>query len=183
LTVDPAGSAFDPPTDDDRAPTRWLQSDDDEIRALATSSVLGIDGERERMLALEATVRRHISTKSLRIGYASALETLRLREGDCTEHAVLLAALARAAGIPARVATGLTYTTVFGNRRHVFVPHAWVFAWVDGRWQGFDAAQPGYDSGHIAFSSDHGDPFRFYRGLELLGRLQIDAIERGRGRR
>lgn len=183
LTVDPAGSAVAPPTAADREATRWLQSDDDEIRALATATVLGIEDERARMLALEAAVRRHISNKSLRIGYASALEALRLREGDCTEHALLLAALARAAGIPARVATGLAYTPSFGGRRHVFVPHAWVFAWVDGRWQGFDAAQPRYDSSHIAFSSDHGDPFRFYRGLELLGRMQIDAIDRSRGRR
>ena len=40
---------------------------------------------------------------------ATAAEVARSREGDCTEHAVLLAALARARGIPARVAMGLVY--------------------------------------------------------------------------
>jgi hypothetical protein len=183
LTVDPAGSAALPPTADDLAATRWLQSDAEEIQALATTTVRGLVGERARMLALEQAVRRHIATKSLRIGYASALEALHLREGDCTEHAVLLAALARAIGIPARVATGLSYTANFGGRRHVFVPHAWVFAWIDGRWQGFDAALAGHGSSHIAFSADHGDPFRFHRGLELLGRMQIDSIERLPGQR
>jgi hypothetical protein len=177
LTVDPTGSASAPPTALDLKPTRWLQSDADEIRKLAQRAIGRYKDPRLQMQRLEQGVRRHIAVKSLRIGYASALETYHLREGDCTEHALLLAAMARAVGIPARVATGLAYAAAFGEQRDVFVPHAWVFAWIDGRWQGFDAALPGHDSGHLAFSSDHGDPFRFYRGVELLGLLQITAVE------
>ena len=36
----------------------------------------------------------------------SALETLKHRQGDCNEHAVLLTALARASGIPATYGSG-----------------------------------------------------------------------------
>jgi len=183
LQVDPRGHGNQsPPTDADSQPTRWLQSDAAEIRAMARQAIGRARDPAAQMRRLEQRVRRHIGSKSLRVGYASALETLRSGEGDCTEHAVLLAALARAAGIPARVATGLAYTRTFNGRTDVFVPHAWVFAWVDGRWQGFDAALDGYDSGHLAFSVDHGDPFRFYRGLQLLSTLQIDAIDAAEGR-
>lgn len=166
------------PRPDDLAAARWLQSDHADIRALALNLGGKRGDDRQRMRRLEQGVREFISNKSLRIGYASALEVLSLREGDCTEHAVLLAALARASGIPARVVTGIAYTPRFADRQDVFVPHAWVIAWIDERWQGFDAALPRFDSAHIGLTSGHGDPFDFYSGVELLGNLAIESVER-----
>ena len=61
----------------------------------------------ERMRNLETFVRGFISRKTLGVGYASALEVARDPQGDCTEHAVLLAALGRALGIATRVVDGL----------------------------------------------------------------------------
>ncbi|HEY6985525.1 MAG TPA: transglutaminase domain-containing protein, partial [Rhodanobacteraceae bacterium] len=107
------------------------------------------------------------------VGYASALEVVHKPEGDCTEHAVLLAALGRSLGIATRVVDGLAYAPGFAGKDRVFVPHAWVQAWVGGRWQSFDAALPGFDTGHIALSVGDGDPWRFYAGLDLLGRLSL----------
>jgi hypothetical protein len=176
LTIDPAGSADAPPDANDLAATRWLQADAAELRALARRSVGRSRDPAVQMQRLERSVRRHIRHRSLRIGYASALEAYHLREGDCTEHAVLLAALARSAGIPARVATGLAYSPRLGEREHVFVPHAWVYAWVDGRWRGYDAATAGFGSAHIAMAANDGDPFRSYTGIETMGQLQIDGI-------
>ena len=91
---------------------------------------------------------------------------------------MLLAALTRALGIPARVATGVAYSPRFAGREHVFVPHAWVMAWVEGEWRGFDAALPRFDAGHIAFTTGDGDPFRFYGGIELLGSVEIVSVAR-----
>ncbi|MBD8527797.1 transglutaminase-like domain-containing protein [Pseudomarimonas arenosa] len=177
LLIDPEGGWLPPPEPQDTASTPWLQSNDPAIQSLAARTVQGEEREHQRMRLLERRVREVIRTKSLRIGYASAREALELAEGDCTEHAVLLAALARASNIPARVVTGLAYATRFGDRRHVFVPHAWVIAWVDGRWRGYDAALPRFDAAHIGMAAGHGDPFDFYSGLELLGRLQIRSIK------
>ena len=59
--------------------------------------------------ALRDLVHTHISSKHLSTAYASASETARTGSGDCTEHAVLLAALLKARGIPARVCHGLVY--------------------------------------------------------------------------
>lgn len=70
-------------------------------------------------------VHANIANKTLDVGFASASETLQSRSGDCTEHAVLLAAMARAAGIPARVAVGLIYLPQDGTELGQFVYHMW----------------------------------------------------------
>lgn len=158
--------------------TPWLQSDHPEIKALA-SRALGPadDPAASRMQAAEDFVRGYINGKTLSVGYASALEVSRNRRGDCTEHALLLAALGRAEGIPTRVMTGFARVPRFGDQTDVFVPHAWTEAFIDGAWQGFDAALNGFGSGHIALVSGDGDPTRFYATLELLTSLQVTAAE------
>jgi hypothetical protein len=176
LRIDPEGDATRPPTDEDLAPGRWLQSDDPAVRALAESAAGRTRSPLRQMRRLEAAVRSHITHKSLRVGYASAAEVITLKEGDCTEHAVLLAALARAQQIPARVVTGLAYSPGYGGRQDVFVPHAWVMAWIDERWQGFDAALPAFGAAHIGLSMGNGEPFDYYSGLELLGRLELLSV-------
>ena len=180
LRVDPRGEAALPPRAEDLASNRWLQADDEKVAALAREAARGARGPEAQVAQLERFVRGYITTKSLRVGYASAREVVEGREGDCTEHAVLLAALVRALGIPARVATGIAYAPAYVGKRDVFVPHAWVMAWVDGEWRGYDAALPRFDAGHIAFTVGDGDPFRFYGGIELLGGVDILAVERDR---
>ena len=154
----------------------WLQSDAPEIVALARRGAGDAKSAREQMQRLEDFVRGYIRTKDLNVGYASALEVARKPEGDCTEHAVLLAALGRARGIPTRVVDGLVYVDHYAGSDHVFVPHAWAQAYVDGRWQSFDAALHGFDAGHLALSVGDGDPWRFFAGFNALGRMRIDAV-------
>ncbi len=78
----------------------------------------------------------------------TALETflLEARVGHCEYFATAAALLLRAAGIPARYATGFSvseYSPLEGRyvarRRHA---HAWTLIWQDGRWQDFDATPP-----------------------------------------
>lgn len=176
IGVMPANGAEAPPTPADSQPTDWLQSDAPEIRKLARDGAGDAKNPSAQMLNLQEFVRRYIRTKDLNVGYASALEVARNPEGDCTEHAVLLAALGRALGIPTRVVDGLAYTDRYAGMDHVFVPHAWAQAWVDGRWQSFDAALPGFDAGHVALSVGDGDPWRFFAGMDTLGRLRIDKV-------
>lgn len=187
VRIDPAGGLPAPAGDGDPAqlarylaPGRWVESDAREIRRLAREARRGAGRDPlMRMRYMEAFVRGYIRTKSLGVGYASALETLRSREGDCTEHAVLLAALARAEGIPARIVFGLVYQPSFGARERVFVPHAWVQAFVDGRWMSFDASQPAFGAGHIALGHGDGDPMRFHAGANLLGQLRLISAAPG----
>lgn len=160
----------------DSQPNSWLQSDAPEVRKLAQQGIGDAKQPLAEMENLETFVRGFIRNKNLSVGYASALEVAKNPEGDCTEHAVLLAALGRSVGIPTRVVDGLAYTNHYAGVDHVFVPHAWAQAWIDGKWQSFDAALMGFDAGHIALSVGDGDPWRFFAGLDSLGRMKIDSI-------
>lgn len=164
------------PTAADTQANAWLQSDAPAIRALALKTAGNLIGAQARMRALQDFVRGYISEKDLSVGYATALETLHSREGDCTEHAVLLAALARALGIPARIEVGLAYAPQFAGVSQAFVPHMWVQAWTGDRWDSYDAALGRFDAGHIALGVGNGDPWRFYAGLTTLGNLRIQSI-------
>jgi len=157
--------------------TDWLQSKESEVERLAKQAVGDAQSTLEKMQHLEKFVRQYIHKKNLTVGYASALEVARSQEGDCTEHALLLAAMGRSLGIATRVVNGLAYTDKFNEAQHVFVPHAWIQAWVNGRWQSFDAALNGFDAGHIAWSVGNGDPWRFYVGLNTLGNLRLLDVE------
>lgn len=165
------------PVKDDYQPNDWLQSKSPELAKLAQRAVGAQRDPQARMQAIESFVRGFIRNKNLGVGYASALEVARKPEGDCTEHALLVAALGRAVGVATRVVDGLAYAPGFAGKEQVFVPHAWAQAWIDGRWQSFDAALPGFDAGHIALSVGDGDPWRFYAGLDMLGRIDMRKAE------
>ena len=114
------------------AATAQLELDDPDLRAWVAG--IGSDSEKLRL-----AVRSHINRKDLMKGDASALETFRSRQGDCTEHATLLCAALRIAGIPARIEVGLVYAPDYGG----WVGHAWNQAYVGGRWVHLDSAYPG----------------------------------------
>ncbi len=98
----------------------------------------------QRAERLRRLVHRHMIGGDLSVGLATASEAVRTRKGDCTEHAVLLAAALRAAGIPSRTATGLLYVDEFLGHRDVFGGHMWTQAWLPDeagaeRWVDLDA--------------------------------------------
>jgi hypothetical protein len=71
-------------------------------------------------------------------GFDIASQVAVLREGDCSEYAVLTAALARAVGLPARVAMGLAL--IRHGEQYAAYGHAWAELRVEGRWMVADAA-------------------------------------------
>lgn len=141
----------------------YLESNSPEIRALARRAV---GNERNPVRAahrIEKFVETYITKKDLNIGFASAEETAKSREGDCTEHAVLCAALGRAVGLPTRCVLGLGYippgadeptiSNAVGPDTGIFGFHMWAEAWIGpGKWMAMDAALGGFDVGHIAIT-------------------------------
>jgi hypothetical protein len=85
-------------------------------------------------------VSAYIDKKDMSVGFGTATETAKSREGDCTEHAVLLAALARVRGLPARVASGLVYMPNYDGQDNVLGFHMWAQFYLDGHWEDYDAA-------------------------------------------
>jgi len=173
-------------------PTRFLQSDRKEIVALARKAVGGARDSAEAARRIEAFVAQYIENRSLSVGYASAAEVAESRQGDCSEFAVLTAALCRAVGIPAQVCVGVAYVEDFGGMQG-FGGHAWAQAYVGGdeqghggKWLGLDAAfkssgRGGYDPGHIALAVGNGDPGDFFNMAGTLGQFKIEKIQIRRG--
>lgn len=164
------------PSSLDTAPTPWVQSDAPAIRAMAGAVVGKTRNPRNKMRRLRSHVSDYVTEHGLDVGYASALEVLGSRKGDCTEYAVLLAALARAQGIPARVVTGMVYADRYAGTLRVFVPHAWVQAWVGDHWESYDAALRRFDATHIALTVGDGNPARYFGATQLFGHLQIERV-------
>ena len=159
-------------------PTAWLQSDAQEIRSLVSGIAAKKISDVKKMKAFAKIVNKTLPDVEF-VGHATALESLSTRRGDCTEFAVLYAALARAAGIPARVVSGLAYSKEsFHGVSNVFIPHAWVQAWIDGRWQSFDASLGAFDSSHIALSISDGEPEAFIEASQLASKLKWESVAR-----
>ena len=156
LPTDPAYLA------DALKPTDWLQSDRREVRDIA-APVAGWRSGTRKMQALLERARPYLYTLDF-AGHYSALDTIRRRAGDCTEAAVLLAALGRAAGIPTRVVNGLVYSRQsYHGVSNAFMPHSWTLAYVDGAWRSFDLALDTFDATHIALTVGDGDAVRSRR--------------------
>jgi len=153
------------------SPSPFVESDDAAIVARAREIV---DQDTDA-----ATKARHIlrwvrtnMTQSPSLTVPSAREVLRTLRGDCNEHAVLLTALARAAGIPARVVAGVVYQD--GD----FFYHAWNELWLDG-WVSADAvfAQMPTDATHVKLLE--GGPERHAQLARVIGRLSFATLEEG----
>jgi hypothetical protein len=159
-------------------PTRYVQSDNSEIRKLAEKAVGDATDAADAVQRIEQFVYDYINEKSLSVGYASAVEVAQSREGDCSEHAVLTAALCQAVGIPARLAIGYVYTDSFLGEKKVFGGHAWNQVYLGGDWYGLDATRPkGYTAGHITQTTGNGNPEDFIGMLLSGGLFTIDSVE------
>ena len=161
-------------------PSRFLQSDDPRIIKLAQQAVGDTKDAAQAARKIESFVAGYIKNLSLSVGYATSVEVAESRRGDCTEFAVLTAALCRAVGIPAQVVAGVAYVDDFAGMRG-FGGHAWAQAYIGGKWIGLDAAfkgtgRGGYDAGHIALAAGDGEPGNFLNMGTTLGRFKIEKV-------
>jgi len=164
--------------------TRFLQSDHKQVIDLARRAVGGTKDAAEAIKRIEAFVAGYITNRSLSVGYASAAEVAASRQGDCSEFAVLTAAMCRAVGIPAQVVVGIAYVDDFAGIQG-FGGHAWTQAYVGGKWVGLDAAfkgtgRGGFDAGHIALASGNGEPADFFNLAATLGQFKIVKVMVGK---
>jgi transglutaminase-like putative cysteine protease len=194
VTVDLARSAPVKLDDAERAKalasSTLVTSADEGVKALAARADKGKPATAAaRAEAMRRIVHEHIRSKNLGVGFGSAADTARSREGDCSEHAVLLAAMLRAGGIPARVVSGLVYVDSFAGVDGVFGYHMWAQALLPDetgveRWVDLDAtlgASTPFDATHIAVVAsvlDDADSFDSMVAVSsLLGRLRISVKE------
>ncbi|MDA7978174.1 MAG: transglutaminase-like domain-containing protein [Pirellulales bacterium] len=168
-----------PPTAADVQPNAWIQSDDARVINLAESVALDEVDSWKVAQALERLVHDSMHSRNFNTAMASAAEVVQTREGDCTEHAVLLAAVLRARQIPARVAVGLVHTESLGG----FGFHMWNEAFIHGAWVPLDATlgRGGTGAGHIRLNSvslaGSGGLASLLPVAQVMGQLKIDVLE------
>lgn len=163
-----------PPEPSATTANAFVDSDHPAIQAQAAA--LRGDDDLQTMRRLVRFVRKHLWDQTDTLGYASASQALLSAQGNCSEHALLLAALARANGIPTRVIHGLVYHPTRRHDAAALLPHLWVQAWVDGRWQHFDAGQKRYSAGHIALAISDGDPRPLNAYLTLILSARVKRV-------
>jgi transglutaminase-like putative cysteine protease len=111
---------------------------------------------------------------------ATADHVAKTLRGDCTEYAMLTAAMCRAVGIPSRTAVGLIYANVRGQPAFAF--HMWTEAWVDGRWRPLDATlgkgRIGATHLKICDQSWHEarDMTPLFPVVRVLGRIRVEVV-------
>lgn len=156
--------------------TQYLQSDNDDVAKLAREAVGDSTDTADAVSKIESFVSGYITEKDLSVGYASAAEVAASRQGDCTEHAVLMAAMCRAVGIPSRVVFGIVYAEEFLGKKDIFGGHAWTQTYIGNKWVNFDAtrAPDGYSVGHIILATGSGEPGDFFGMVNTLGYFKID---------
>lgn len=150
-------------------PTFFLQSDHPRIREAARQALSGETDARQAATRLRRWVYEKLEKKPT-VSLPNALQVLEMGAGDCNEHAVLLAALARASGLPARVVAGAVYMD------GVFLYHAWNEVWLGSAWVSVDATldQMPADATHIKLVE--GGPEEHDALLQVIGRLSIDVL-------
>ncbi|MEQ1760238.1 MAG: transglutaminase-like domain-containing protein [Vicinamibacterales bacterium] len=156
-------------------PEAFIESDADEIRVESAKATRGAVDDRARAEQLVRYVNALLEKKPT-ISLPSAREVLRTKIGDCNEHTVLYVAMARAAGLPARIAVGLAWVN------GAFYYHAWPEVYLaDGPTRGYWLP---VDPTFNQFPAD-GAHLRIVRGgldrqaaiLPLIGRLRMSIID------
>ncbi len=154
----------------------YIQTDASAIRAKAEEI---LDGEVNSWRAAEKLcqwVYTAITEKKISSGFGSSLTALEALSGDCTEHTVLFIALARAAGIPTRICSGIAFA------QGIFYYHLWAEVYV-GRWVQMDPTwgQTIADATHIQLNGStlESDHLReFAEGVfRTLNQLEIAIVE------
>lgn len=114
---------------------RFIESDTAPIRTLAAS--LQERGEHQTVIRIYDWVRGNMKYAGFVPEDRGALDALKTRLGDCTEYAALVVALARAAGLPARMVGGHVVDRDLAPLSQDY--HNWAEIYLDGAWRTVDA--------------------------------------------
>jgi len=156
-------------------PEPFLESDAPEVRAEAAKAAAGATTPRLRAERLVRYVHAILEKKPT-VSLPSAAEVLKTRVGDCNEHTALYVAMARALGLPSRIAVGLVYL------RGAFYYHAWAEVWIAtgsdrGLWLPVDPTLNQYpaDATHIRIA--RGGLDRQVAILGMVGRAKLSILD------
>lgn len=150
-------------------PTPFIESGHPKIQNLVKRIVAADEKPLKKTIKLVDWINKNIEKRPV-LSLPDALATIENGAGDCNEHAVLLAALARAAGIPAKIEAGLV------NLNGRFYYHAWNLLYL-GEWITVDSlfGQIPADVTHIRFS--RGELKQQLDLISIIGKIKLKIIK------
>ena len=174
--------------DEHLRPTWFIDADHPSIRQKSIKLLRGIESPKEQAVALFHFVRDGFPYKIIYEipgrEYFRASDTLRRGEGFCMPKSILLAALARSAGIPSRLHFAdirnhiLPRTTTDRLKTDIMAYHTYVGLFLDGKWV---KATPSFDIGFchkfgllpVDFDGEHD---ALLHHLDTKGRVHIEYV-------
>ena len=172
------GTALDLDLDRYLGPETFIESEAPEIVAETQQALRAVPPDGTDRARAEQLVRyvNVLLEKKPTVSLPSAKEVLRTKVGDCNEHTALYVAMARAAGLPARIAVGVVYM------HGAFYYHAWPEVYVRdapdrGLWLPVDPTLNQFpaDATHLRLA--RGSLDKQSAIVPLLGRLQMDVLD------
>jgi transglutaminase-like putative cysteine protease len=150
-------------------PTYLIQSDDELMKAKARAIVKDESDPVKAASQISRWVYKTLKKEGT-VSLPNALDVLKTKKGDCNEHAVLFAALARASGIPTKVVMG----TIYIDGR--FYYHAWNEVFL-GKWVAVDSTygQLPADATHIKLIE--GDLKKSGEIMKVVGKIKIKVLD------
>jgi hypothetical protein len=136
----------------------FLNWDNKDVKDCVAQAVAGLPasaGAWEKALAIERWVKLNMKAFEFDQAMATADNVARTRTGDCTEYAMLAAAMCRAVGVPSRTALGVVYAPSKGGKTYMAF-HMWFEVFAEGQWVPLDATlgYGGVGPGHIKITDN-----------------------------
>jgi transglutaminase-like putative cysteine protease len=168
----------DPAIEKYLAPDWQVQSSDPAIMQKTREALAGEKDSAKAAAKLVSFVSSYVED-SMVATIPSAIEVLQQRKGACKEHTVLFTAMARSAGIPARMVAGLVYSDAYLIKG--FYYHAWSEVWLadadgkNGRWVRVDPTfnQFPADATHIRLKTGNLDAMISL--MQIVGQTKIEV--------
>jgi hypothetical protein len=140
------------------ASSYFLNWDNDLVKGHAAKAVAGLPAGAtawEKALAVEKWVSANMKAFEFSQAMATADNVAKTLVGDCTEYAMLSAAMCRAIGVPSRTALGVVYAPGPGGKPFLAY-HMWAEVYAGDQWVPIDATlgHGGVGPGHVKIT-DH----------------------------
>jgi hypothetical protein len=158
----------------------FLDSKDELVRKYAAEAVESETDAWKKARQIERWVHEHMKPNSA-IGFLTAGQVARDLQGDCRQHAMLTAAMCRAAAVPARTAIGLVYVED-AKRGPVLGFHMWTEVWVEGQWLALDATlgRGSVGPAHLKISSPSWNDTQTLAPLlpvtRVMGKMKVEVV-------
>jgi transglutaminase-like putative cysteine protease len=162
----------------------FITGADERVKQHAAAAVGREADPWKKALLIEQWVHHNMKVQDFTEAMAPASHVAQTLEGDCTEYAMLAAAMCRAAGVPSRTAIGLVYVDAGPPRPPFLGFHMWTEVYVRGAWVAIDATlgQRGIGPAHLKIADASWHDTRSMTPLlplmrVMLGRPQIEVVE------